>query len=288
MKFNLVSISRPLGRGALILRKHGPTIAFVGGVAGSITSTVLACKATLKLADELPEMKHRLEQAKMETKMGEDERVKDIAYVYTQNVLLVARLYAPAVIIGAASVGALTGSHVTLNRRNAGLTAAYAAVSKAYDEYRERVREELGDDKENDIYHGLSNEKIKFDGDSKKTEITTFDPNKRSPYSRIFDECSTAWDKNAEINRIFISCQQTYLNNRLHAYGYVFLNEAYEALGFERTKAGQVVGWMLGDDGDNFIDFGLFEAYNGRFVNGIERSIILDFNVDGVIFDKIR
>lgn len=287
MNANLQTVTRSLGRGSLILRKHGPTIGFVGGVAGVVTSTVMACRATLKLADELPEMKHKLEQAKSTNHLSDTEKTKDVAYVYTHNTLAVARLYGPSVIVGVVSIAALTGSHVTLNRRNAGLTAAYAAVSKAYDEYRDRIREEVGEERELDIYRGVTQEKTKLNGDSKKSEVSVIDPNKRSPYSRIFDECSSEWTKNPEINRIFITCQQNYLNNRLQVIGHVFLNEAYDALGFERTSAGAVVGWVISEDGDNFIDFGIFEAYNSPFVNGLERSVILDFNVDGPIWDKI-
>ena len=59
-------------------------------------------------------------------------------------------------------------------------------------------------------------------------------------------------------------------------------------LGLERSSAGQVVGWVMNNDGDNYIDFGMFEASSSRFVNGTERSVLLDFNVDGVIYDKIQ
>jgi hypothetical protein len=89
------------------------------------------------------------------------------------------------------------------------------------------------------------------------------------------------------MNRLFVTCQQNYLNHVLQVRGHVFLNEAYDALGLERSTAGAVVGWVMGDNGDNYIDFGIFEAQNARFVNGSERSILLDFNVDGVIYDKI-
>jgi hypothetical protein len=63
-------------------------------------------------------------------------------------------------------------------------------------------------------------------------------------------------------------------------------------LGIDRSKAGSVVGWVITKEGtgDNFIDFGVFDGDNPRardFVNGREGSILLDFNVDGVIYDKI-
>lgn len=286
MTINTAAVTRPIFRAGLMLRKHGPTIAFAAGVAGSVTSTVLACRATLKLADELPEMKNKLEEVKDMRYIDESERKKDLAYIYTQNTITVAKLYAPAAIIGVASITALTGSHVAMNRRNAALTAGYAAVSKAYDEYRQRVQEEMGEDKEKQLYLGLRKEKV-VDEDGKKVKTLVADPNGLSPYARFFDECSTEWTKDPELNRVFISCQQTWLNQMLQAKGHVFLNEAYDALGLERSSAGAVVGWVISEDGDNYIDFGMYDAGNSRFINGIERSILLDFNVDGVIYDKI-
>jgi len=262
---------------------------FAGGLTGVITSTVLACRATLQLAEDLPAMKAELDEVRNDisnkTKSTESHK-QDLAYVYGKNALHVAKLYAPAVLIGGLSVSSLTGSHIMLNRRNAGLTAAYAAVAKAYDEYRVRVKDELGGDRENDLYHAAYLEKVQQQ-DGKTVEIKRADPNAWSAYARFFDEGCINWVKNAELNRLFIQCQQTYANNLLQARGHIFLNEIYDMLGIDRTQAGQVVGWVIGEDGDNYIDFGLFEANSSRFINGWERSVLLDFNVDGVIYDKI-
>lgn len=281
-------VSRQVFRGALILKKNSPNIMFAAGVTGVVTSTVMACRATLKLADDLPKMKHDLEVVKEteEVKTVEEYR-KDVATVYGVNAAKVIQLYGPAVVVGTVSIAALTGSHVVLNRRNAGLTAAYAAVSKAYDEYRDRVKKEVGDDRELDIYHAARVEKVDLP-DSKGKKVNIVDPNRYSPYARFFDEQSTSWQKNAEYNRVFIDCQQNYTNDLLHARGHVFLNEVYDLLGLPRSKAGQVVGWVISEDGDNFIDFGLYEAGSEAFINGYEPRILLDFNVDGVIYDKIN
>jgi hypothetical protein len=173
-----------------------------------------------------------------------------------------------------------------MTKRNSALMAAYAGLQKAYDDYRERVRDQLGEERELEIYHAGKTDIIKNELD-KNEEIKTVDPNKWSPYAKMFDEGSKHWEKDPEINRLFVQCQQNYANNLLKARGHLFLNEVYDMLDVERTKAGSVVGWVISKDGDNFVDFGMYEAYNARFINGWERSIILDFNVDGVIYDKI-
>lgn len=276
------AMSRQVFRSALILKKHSPSIMFVGGIVGVVTSTVLACKATLKLPDALTEMQAELDEVKYHV---DEPDSKDIAYVYAKNIAYIARIYAPAVVVGVVSISSLTGSHIALNKRNAGLTAAYAALSKAYGEYRERISEEFGEQKEKDIYHAALVEKVK--SEDGKEEIAVVDPNKWSPYARFFDECSPNWQKNAELNRLFVQCQQNYANHLLHARGHVFLNEIYDMLGLERSKAGAVVGWVINNEGDNYIDFGMYQASSNRFVNGEERTVLLDFNVDGVIYDKI-
>lgn len=286
MKFIPSIVTAKVARQVLTVQKHSPQILFVAGIAGAITSTVVACKATLKLNDVIDEIEYDVADVKKHRDEYSTDYYKDLSYIYAKGAYRVGKLYAPALIVGTASIGALTGSHVTLNRRNAGLTAAYAATQKAYDEYRERVQEELGEKKESDIHHAVKVLDV-VDETGKKHKIPHADPNKWSMYARFFDEASVNWQKNAELNRIFVQAQQNYCNHLLHARGHVFLNEVYDMLGIPRCKAGQVVGWVLGEGGDGFIDFGMYEAANADFVNGAERNIILDFNVDGVIYDKI-
>lgn len=299
MKLISYSTTRQIGRAILIAKKNSPHIFFAGGLVGSVTSTVLACRATLKLEPVLDSIHKEIEVVKGLKETAERNNgihgveaytdrqyVHDLGIVYAKSASKLIRLYGPSVALSVASVGSLTGSHVQLARRNSALTVTAAAISKAYDDYRERVREELGADKELDIHRALTKEEVTVDG--KKKIVSVVDPNGWSAYARIFDESSPNWQKDSELNRIFVQCQQNYANHLLHARGHVFLNEVYDSLGLERSRAGAVVGWVMnGETSDNYIDFGMFDAYSARFVNNQERSVILDFNVDGVIYDKI-
>lgn len=286
MKYVPSIISRNVSRQILLTQKHSPRILFVAGIGGVIVSGVLACKATLKLTEVVDEIEESIESAKEDLKETKSYR-SDLAYIYAGGAYKMVKLYAPAIAIGTISVGALTGSHVTLSRRNAGLTAAYALVSKSFDDYRDRVKDAVGEEHERDIYHAISVIDAKDPNGKVNAKVSSADPSKWSPYAKFFDEGSPNWQKNAEMNRIFIQAQQNYANHVLQSRGHIFLNEVYDMLGIDRTSAGQVVGWVIGDKGDNYIDFGMFEAHNARFINGWERNIILDFNVDGVIWDKI-
>lgn len=111
-----------------------------------------------------------------------------------------------------------------------------------------------------------------------------------SDYARFFDESCKSWTKDPERNRVFLRQLEQYATDRLKACGYLFLNDVYEMLGIARTKVGQLVGWVYDANnpiGDNYVDFDIYSSYNDDFVNGYKATALLDFNVDGVILDKI-
>ncbi len=289
------SITRTISRQALVTRKHSPHIMFVGGVAGVVTSAVLACRATLKLHDKLDHFKDDLEQTKHayynpEFIMHRDRSLvdhrKELTYVYIKNTAVLAKLYGPAIVVGTVSIGLLTGSHVTLAKRNTALAAAYTGLAEGLAAYRDRVREEVGDDKEQQLFTGVEIVKLK-DGTS---ELKIADPaHKLSPYSRWFDQSNPNWQKTAEMNRWYINIQQIQLNDRLKARGHVFLNEVYDELGLTHTPEGAITGWLYPprEGHDGFIDCGVYASSNADYHFGGEHQILLDFNVDGQIWDQI-
>ena len=133
------------------------------------------------------------------------------------------------------------------------------------------------------------------DGKEKTSKVTvnTVDPNELSEFARFYDDGCTGWTKDPELNLAFLKKQQCWANDLLKSRGWLTLNEVYDMLGITRTAAGMVVGWIYDEKhpvGDNFVDFGIYDINNEanrRFVNGLERTILLDFNVDGNIYDKI-
>lgn len=289
MKFVPQSITRSFGRGVLQTKKNSPHIFFGIGLVGSVVSTVLACKATLKLEENVEEIQasvnslKQLSSGRTEKDGGEyTERdyYKDLGYVYLKGAVKIGKLYGPSILVGTTSIACLTGSHVQLTRRNAALTMTLTAVSKAFEEYRLKIQEEIGEERENDIYRGLESQKL----EGKKELVKVVNGPGFSVYARFFDSSNPNWTNNSEYNRIFIKAQQNYANHLLNARGHVFLNDVYDQLGFERTSAGAVVGWVRNGDGDNYIDFDLDEAFGCL---DDDMSYILDFNVDGVVYDKI-
>ena len=299
------SLMKTYKRTELKVRKHSPEILAGVGVVGVIASTVMACKATTKLSDILEESKDQLDQIKTVSvdpayadKYSEDDAKKDTTITYVQTGVKVAKLYAPSVILCAGSLGCLLASNNILKKRNAALSAAYMTVDKSFKEYRKRVADRFGEEVEKEIRYNIKAKEV-ITVDENGNEVTetvkimdgTDDPNTYSDYARFFDESCAAWQNDAEYNLTFLKAQQQYANDLLKSRGRLFLNEVYRMLGIDETKAGQVVGWVYNPDnptGDNFVDFGIYNMQRERvraFVNGYEPNILLDFNVDGVIWD---
>lgn len=287
------------------VQKHSPEILLFLGIAGVVTSSVLACKKTLKVNDILKEKEESIEKVhkcldeKREDYTDKDGK-KDLAMIYTQTGFKLIKLYSPAVLLGVASIGSILQGHNILKKRNIAIAAAYATIDSSFKKYRSNVVERFGKNIDNELRYNIKAKEIEEEttdekGKKKieKKEITVIENNQVSDYARFFDECSTNWEKDAEYNLMFLRRQQEYANELLKSRGHLFLNEVYDMLGIQRSKAGQVVGWIYdtkNPKGDNYVDFNIYNIKNEanrQFVNGEERSILLDFNVDGVIYDLI-
>lgn len=283
--------------------KHSPEICIIAGIAGVIGSTILACYATTKVVDVVDGAKEEIDDIHARVEEGECNEIEEkeeLTSVYVKTGTEVLKLYAPAVILGALSITSLLASHHIMRKRNAELAAAYSTLYAGFKEYRNRVAEKYGEDAEKEIRYGIKREQIEektVDKNgkekTKKTEVTTLDPNNISPYARIYDDGCVGWTKDPEYNRLFLLKQQALANEKLKRQGYLWLNDVYEMLGFQPTKDGHVAGWIYDEKhpvGDNFVDFGIWDINDPnkrRFVNGYERNIILDFNVDGNIYEKM-
>lgn len=301
------NFSRTINRVGLKMKKHSPEILVVTGVVGVVTSAVMACKATTKLDAVLAESKEKIDTIHnyIETegyseKYTEEDGKKDLAITYLQSGLKVARLYAPAVLLGTASITAILSGHNILRKRNVAIAAAYTAIDKSFKQYRGRVVERFGEALDKELRYGVKavecDEIVVHEDGSETVEkktVNAVDPNNWSDYARFFDDGCNGWTKDPEYNLMFLKNQQRYANDLLKSRGHLFLNEVYDMLGIPRCKAGQAVGWIYDEKhpvGDNFVDFCIYDEYNAKkrdFVNGYERTILLDFNVDGPILDMI-
>ena len=303
------SVSRSLHKVGFKFKKHSPEILIVTGVVGIIASTVMACKATTKVNDIVDETKETIDTIHdsvgkgLHTSDGEEytQEVanKDLAIVYVQTGLKFVKLYGPSVALGIASIGCIVGSNHILRKRNVALAAALTAMETSFKDYRGRLIDRFGKDLDRELRFGIKAKEVEektVDENGKETTVTktveVVDPNAiHSIYSVVFCEGNSGWTRNAELNKVFLIQQQNWANDKLRLNGILTLNEVYDMIGAPRTAYGQVAGWVYTEDssiGDNFVDFGIFDVNNEKacdFVNGYEKSIILDFNCIGNILE---
>lgn len=305
-KFDITTkVIRGLNKAGFQLKKHSPEILIVAGVAGAVTSAVMACKATTKLNDILEESKEQVDKIheamehpeNLPEEYTEEDGKKDLTIVYTQTAVKLLKLYGPSIVLGGLSITAILTSNNIMRKRNIAIAAAYTAVDKSFKDYRGRVVERFGKDLDRELRYNIKKEEVEETivdektGKEKTIKKTIDVANDVSEFAKFFDDGCTGWTKDPELNLAFLLKQQAFANDKLKANGYLYLNEVYDMLGIPRTKAGQIVGWIYDEKnpiGDNYVDFGIFDSNkvkNRDFVNGYERTILLDFNVDGNILN---
>lgn len=293
-----------MARQVLLTQKHSPAILLVAGTVGVVGTVVLACRATLKVSDVLDEAEKRSAEEKRihaqvdGTAYTDENLAKSLRTIQIQTAMKITKPYLPALALGVVSIAALTGSHIILSKRNTGLMAAYAAIDQAYNRYRGNVVEKFGEDEDRNlagITRPVNVEEKTADGKTKIEKSLRLGDRNASPYAALFDEKSKHFTVEPGMNPLVIGMIAQHMNELLRARGHVFLNEVYDRLDLPRTPAGAVVGWLYRKDneektGDNYISFGLWDGPiddANAFVDGEELSVWLDFNVDGVIYDKI-
>ena len=296
------SVNGVTSKAVMKLKKHSPEILVVAGIAGTVVSAVLACKATTKVAEILDETKGILDTIHegMETgaingqEYTTDDGKKDTVVVYAQTGMKLAKLYGPAIILGTLSITSILASNNILRKRNVALGAAYAAIDKSFKEYRGRAIERFGDQVDTELKYGIKAKKfeeIEVDpetGKEKKVKKTVMvaDPNLQSDYAVYFDSKSRNYETNPDYNRMFLKAQQAFANDKLQTRGHLFLNEVLDDLDLPRTPAGQIVGWTK-DGPDGYVNFRIVEVERETEDGRHEPALLLDFNVEGNIWEKM-
>lgn len=296
------SVNGVTSKAVMKLKKHSPEILVVAGIAGTVVSAVLACKATTKVAEILDETKGTLDTIHegMETgaingqEYTNEDGKKDTVVVYAQTGMKLAKLYGPAIILGTLSITSILASNNILRKRNVALGAAYAAIDKSFKKYRGRVIERFGEQVDTELKYGIKAKKfeeIEVDpetGKEKKIKKTVMvaDPNLQSDYAVYFDSKSRNYETNPDYNRMFLKAQQAFANDKLQTRGHLFLNEVLDDLDLPRTPAGQIVGWTK-DGPDGYVNFRIVEVERETEDGRHEPALLLDFNVEGNIWEKM-
>ena len=296
------SVTGVVNKSVMKLKKHSPEILVVAGIVGTVTSAVIACKATTKVESIIGEAKSTLDTIHTGIENGTindqayttEDGKKDTVIVYAQTGVKLAKLYTPAVVLGALSITSILASNNILRKRNVALGAAYVAIDKSFKEYRGRVVERFGEQVDTELKYGIKAKKLEETevdpetGKTKKVKKTVMvaDPNLQSDYAVYFDSKSRNYETNPDYNRMFLKAQQAYANDKLQTRGHLFLNEVLDDLDLPRTPAGQIVGWTKNGP-DGYVNFRIIEVERETADGRHEPVLLLDFNVEGNIWERM-
>lgn len=311
----LTNLQTNLSNVSILLEKNAPTILTVLGSVSVVTGAIFVGKQTVKAIDiveEFKETQETIEEAhevalagEEKIEYSEEDYKKDKIALYLQTATKMAKCYALPVGLIAGGLTAIAVSDVKVNGRLAEMTGAYVGSQQIAKRVKKAIIDKYGEDVWNEVRYGIKKEQITVEEEDPETgkkkkvkkEIRTIDSDNPleniSKFAKFFDEGCAEWDKNPEMNLLYLLSMQNTANEMLKCRGHLFLNEVYDMLGIPRTKDGQKYGWIFCDNnpcGDNYVDFGIYDlsrSKNREFVNGLENVILLDFNVDGPIIDLI-
>ena len=309
---NLTNTLSRVGTAALrTLEHHAPKILLGTSIVCGIGATVTACKATLKLPETMKEITENVEAAKaIEVEEGEQDTAKnkEVVKSYISGGIKLAKLYGPSVGLTVTSVACALAGNRMMNQRYAGALAALGSTEKMFNNYRKRVVEEFGEEKDTQFADSIrevvteepvlnkdGTPKTDKNGEVKTTKKTSVEYDQNvNKYSRMFDEISTKeWDPNPDYNVSTLLGRQQYFNDKLHAHRYLFLNDVYKELGYPVTAYGQDMGWVIDEDTPNaVVDLGLYDiTYGGeRRIANIDKdtnACLLTFKGVRYIKDKV-
>ncbi len=236
-------------------KKYSPEILTGIGIAGMITTTIMAVKATPKALILIEDKKDELETEKLTP-------IETIKAAWT--------CYIPSALICTVSLCCLIGASSTNFRRNAALATAYTLSESSIKEYQEKVTQTIGEKKEHAIRDEIVKDKIA--DDPVRNVIIT----EKGDSAICYDVLSGRYFKSdqGEINRIVNE-----LNRRMRDEMYISLNDFYFELGLDSVKLGDELGWN--------IDKGYIDIYFSSHLDAKGTPcLVLDYRV-APVYDYI-
>ena len=298
------------------VKKNSPTLCFIGGVTAFVGTCILASKATLEAEDIIDEHNKRIEDIETAGKIaaaegysgkpyGEAEMKKDKTTAYTKTGVSLAKAYAPAIATGALSITLFLAGQKILNGRYVAAASAYSGLQKLFNDYRGRVREDLGPEKDRQFLYGSRVEKKAIEaetvdpetGKTKKekldAEYIDINIDDTTGNIRVWGEYNSdgsrnwQYERNHEMSLSWLRAKESFWNDilRTRKSKVVTENEVAHDIGLNMTQSGQFLGWDRNKNPDAYIDFGLGDWSDPqvkRFINNDIDSVILTFNVDGI------
>jgi hypothetical protein len=295
-------------------KKHSPELLIAGGIIMAAGAIVSACFATKKAGEILPPATKKIAEIHDNLKdsnkiankqIDPKEEKRELAKVYAKTGGKLLLVYAPTVVMFAASVSCILGSHNIMKGRNLALAAAYTTLDNGYKAYRKRVKDKIGETAEEAIFKDVRDEKkevVDKNGELKtKTVKTPHMTDDADPYTALYACGNRGWERDAKLNYDYLMLHQAYLNHKLQAQGFLFLSDVYDELGFDakmlgadKIRASHILGWIYDPKDptrDNYVSFGLTDKYGisksrvSAQIENNESDFWLEFNCDGDILN---
>lgn len=293
-------------KAGFFIQKHSPEILLGTGLVSGVAATGFAIRSTMHIDTVIEQHNAMMHKIEMGRKLVENEPDSGIVYtenqeaadrqmVYAKTIVGYAKLYAPTILLSTTSIACLLGAFNIMNRRYAGVVAAFSALSVKFEDYRQRVIDKYGVEQDLDFLNGIR--EIEIENEDGTTEVQRQQDQliTLSGTERYFDESSPMWDReNPAMNVVTLRHSIQKANNMLQRDGHLFLNDVYRMLGLDDTAEGAVLGWIIdGNSKETFVDFGVFNGTDDPwdFASRAEwdgrNEILLHFNCEGIIFDRL-
>ena len=288
-----------LDKAGLFLKHEGPGLLTGGGIILSIAAIIVACSKVKETQAGYEETQAEIEEEKIRYEEDGDRKhhISVCFRIAGKAILRFLKANWLVLLLEILSILGIWYSHGIMVKRNASLASTALLLTQQLESYRERVREKVGEEIENDLFYNLKNEKtgtkieVLENGKTKKTPINEKVINGvNGPFDRIFDQTNHNYQTTPGNNMVMLKSIRESAQNIMegratdHSLGWYMMDEILPALGFEPTKESFGWGWCWGKhNGDirDFIDIGInnySESIIQDFVQGRSPAIPLHFN----------
>ena len=236
------------------IKRNMPTILSIGAAVGVVVSNILTNKASIKAT----------------LKVDDVEKKKHRELTFIEEVKVVAPIYAPSIVVGAATIGCIFGSNFLNKRQLVALAGAMSLLQANFKRYREEVVHEVGEEKEEEIWKAVKEPTTKTISEQESKFIDT---------TGLIFFIDSLTDEGFYTDKSTVESAILKLNRKLtlsknHT---VTLNEFRHDLELHPTNFGNIVGWSKidmdeNDKVDDWVDIQLvpFENNNGYYIRYLD------------------
>lgn len=281
------------------LVKAAPGLMITCGIAGVAVGSYKAAQVTPMAKEAIAEFKATRDAIEQHEEDPEAKR-ECIKAGYRSLGSTLLHAYAKPVLFVTGGTALILGGHGIVSKKLATTTASLISTDRIFRNYRNNVIEDQGEEADFRYRTGVKTvnvETVEQDVRGRKRKVNkeydVLEELVNDPFLKLFDESNPNFTKNPTRNLDFLRQQVDFLNRRLVAEGFVSLNDVLYQLGYNRCAEGSIYGWFYDPDNPNChneIDIGIKDIRRKTIqnaINGYEPVILLNFNVDGLIINKL-